>query len=340
MFSILKLNLVRTFVSLFILSSGFNAFSLNPSDSTLSVPVQSMDESQKTRNFFNHLEGGINLGSTGLGLSVATNIGKYVRIRAGVDFTPHFSVPMSFSLQSYTESGGVNSQNFDRLQKYMEKLTGFEVDDRVEMEGKPTMCNFKLLCDVYPWPDKGWRVTVGFYAGSRRVAKARNTIEEMPSLLAVNIYNHFYNFIMSDDAIDKPIFGNNSLDPFMVDELREKLSEDGQMGIHVGDFLDGQPYMMQPDKDGLVKVNAFVNRFKPYAGLGYTGDLDKNKKWKIDVDAGVMMWGGTPSLITHDGTNLSTQVKDIKGKPGDYVDALKTFKVYPVVSVGIAYRFF
>ena len=53
-----------------------------------------------------------------------------------------------------------------------------------------------------------------------------------------------------------------------------------------------------------------------------------------------MMWGGTPSLIAHDGVNLSKDVKNIKGKPGDYVDVLKTFKVYPVISVAVSYKFF
>ena len=293
-----------------------------------------------TRNFFNHLEAGINVGSTGLGVNVATNIGNHVRVRAGIDFTPHFSVPMSFSLQSYTEEGGINSGNFEKMQRYMKKLTGFEVDDKVEIDGKPTMTNFKFLVDVYPWANKGWRVTAGFYAGSKKIAKAVNTIGEMPSLLAVNIYNHFYDYIMSDDAIDKPIFGNTWLDPFMIDEIRNELAGEGYMGIHIGDYLNGAPYMLQPDSDGMVKVNAFVNRFKPYAGLGYTGELDKNKRWKLDVDCGVMMWGGTPSLIAHDGVNLSKDVKNIKGKPGDYVDVLKTFKVYPVISVAVSYKFF
>lgn len=305
--------------------------------------AQATDPTLKTgsdRNIFKHLEGGVSLGTTGIGINVATNVTDYVRVRAGVDFTPHISVPMSFSLQSYTDGGGVNANNFDKLQNYMRRLTGIEVDDRVELDGKPTMTNFKLLFDVYPLADKRWRVTAGFYWGSRKVAKARNTMEEMPSLLAVNIYNNFYDYIMSDDAIDKPIFGGTYLDPFMVDDLRADLEEEGYMGIHVGDYKDGKPYMMQPDKDGMVKVNAFVNSFKPYVGLGYTGDLGKQKRWKLDVDCGMMMWGGTPSLITHDGTNLSKDVVNIKGKPGDYVDLMKSFKVYPVVSVSISYKFF
>lgn len=291
-------------------------------------------------NIFRHADVGVSVGTTGLGIDLSTHISDYVRVRAGLDFTPHIAFPMSFSLQSYTDGAGVTAGNFEKLQKYMHSLTGIDVDDRVELDGKPTMTNFKLLVDVYPWKTKGWRVTAGFYAGSRKAAKAINTMGEMPSLVAVNIYNNFYDFIMSDDAINEPVFGDVYLDPFVVEDLRADLAEEGNMGIHVGDFKDGQPYMMQPDSDGMVKVSAFVNCFKPYIGLGYTGDLGKTKRWKIDVDCGMMMWGGSPKLITHDGTDLTTQVKNIKGKPGDYVDLMKTFKVYPVVSVRFAYKLF
>lgn len=280
------------------------------------------------------------VGSTGLGINVGTNLGDHFRLRAGVDFMPHFNFPMSFSLQSYTDGGGINAGNFEKMQRYMKKLTGFDVDDEVDIDGQPIMANFKLLFDYYPWKEKGWRVTAGFYYGSRKVAKARNTMEEMPSLLAVNIYNHFYDFIMSDEAIDEPIFGDVYIDPFLIDDIRDKIAGEGYMGIHIGDYKDGCPYMMQPDKDGIVKVSAFVNRFKPYVGLGYTNDFGKDRRFKLDVDCGAMMWGGSPSIVTHDGTNLTKEVDNIKGKPGDYVDIMKSFKVYPVITLSISYNIF
>jgi hypothetical protein len=46
-----------------------------------------------------------------------------------------------------------------------------------------------------------------------------------------------------------------------------------------------------------------------------------------------MFWGGTPDLITHDGVNLTKDVKDAKGKVGDWIDLIGGFKVYPVLSV-------
>lgn len=294
----------------------------------------------KDNNVFRHLDLGVSVGTTGLGLNLSTHVTDYVRIRTGVDFTPHIAFPMSFSLQSYSDGAGVTANNFEKLQNYMHRLTGIEVDDRVEMDGKPTMTNFKMLFDIYPWKNKGWRATVGFYIGSKKVAKALNTMGEMPSLVAVNIYNNFYDFIMSDDAIDQPIFGDTYLDPFLVDDIRADLESEGHMGIHIGDFKDGKPYMMQPDKDGMVKANAYANVFRPYVGLGYTGPLTKNKRLNFDVDCGMMMWGGSPRIVTHDGVDLTTEVVNIKGKPGDYVDFFKGIKVYPVLTFTLSYRLF
>ena len=306
--------------------------------SKISEPADTV-ATKHENNIFRHADVGVGVGTTGLSIDFSTRISDHLRVRAGLDFTPHIAFPMSFSLQSYTEGVGVTAGNFEKLREYVYKLTGTVVDDRVDMDGKPTMTNFKLLVDYYPWKTKGWRVTAGFYVGSRKVAKAINTMGEMPSLVAVNMYNHIYDYIMSDNVVDKPFYKDYYFDPMMIDELREGIEKEGRMGIHVGDFKDGEPYMMQPGSDGMVKVSAFVNCFKPYIGLGYTTDgLGKTKRWKIDVDCGMMMWGGSPNLITHDGTNLSTQVVNIKGKPGDYVDLMKAFKVYPVVSVRFGYK--
>jgi hypothetical protein len=45
-----------------------------------------------------------------------------------------------------------------------------------------------------------------------------------------------------------------------------------------------------------------------------------------------MFWG-KPDLYTHDGTNLTKDVENIKGKVGDYVDLIGGLKVYPSISV-------
>ena len=114
------------------------------------------------------------------------------------------------------------------------------------------------------------------------------------------------------------------------------------MGVRVGDRVsDGTPYLMEPDKDGMVKADMKVNAFRPYLGFGYTGRIIKDDdRYNIGFECGAMIWGGTPDLITHDGTNLTKDIKNIMYSVGDYVDVVKKFKVFPVINLRITRKLF
>ena len=102
-----------------------------------------------------------------------------------------------------------------------------------------------------------------------------------------------------------------------------------------------EPYRMEPDKDCTASAKVEVNSFRPYLGFGYGGRLLKNDdRYNISFDAGVMFWGGTPNIITHDGTNLSKDVQNIEWKVGDYVRFIKGVKAYPVLNLRITRRLF
>ncbi len=329
----MNLNTIITF--LFVIIGGFNAAcaQTEPTHSEL------LKLDYDNNGIFTHLDAGVSIGTGGIGIDVSSNITRYARLRMGVDWMPPFSVPMSFSIQSYSD-GAINQGNFERLQKYMKALSGVDVDDQVDMHGKPSMAQFKLLADFYPVPDLGLRVTAGFFIGKSRVAKAQNTIWEMPSLLAVNLYNHFYDYFMETDFMETPIYGDIYLDPFVVDEVREDLEKNGYLGIHVGDFKDGTPYILHPDTDGMVKANMFVNAFRPYVGVGYTTPFKHNRRLIFDVDLGMLMWGGEPRIVTNEGVNLTKDVVDIKGRVGSYVRFARNFKVYPMLNFRLSFRTF
>ena len=90
---------------------------------------------------------------------------------------------------------------------------------------------------------------------------------------------------------------------------------------------------MEPGPDHQVHVYAKSSAFKPYLGFGYGGRLVKGRDdWKVSFDAGLMFWG-KPDLYTHDGTNLTKDVENVKGKVGDYVDLIGGLTVYPTISV-------
>ena len=305
------------------------------------VPAAAQTESptlkSKTIKPFNNLELTINAGTTGIGFDLATYVHKIVRLRTGFDFMPRWDYTMHFAIAAgrYDENGNWIASDFNQMADKLEQITGYEADDNVAMTGEPTFDNFKFMADIFPFRNKHWHVTAGFYWGRANVAKAYNKTEEMPSLLAVSMYNHIYDKVLAGE----PIYGDNIyLDP----DLEDMMLEFGRMGINVGTMKStGQAYMMEPDENSMVKANIKVNNFRPYLGFGYSGRLIKNDdRYHIGFECGAMFWGGTPAIITHDGTNLSTDVRDIYYSVGDYVDIIKVFKVYPVLNLRLTRKIF
>jgi hypothetical protein len=298
------------------------------------------------RNILNYLDFGVTLGTTGIGIDLASPIGKNVQVRTGFSFMPHFNHTMHFGIEAYDTEKGLLQTKFDKMAELMKSFTGYNVDSQIDMIGQPTYYNFNFLVDIFPFRNKKWHITGGFYIGSSNIAKASNTTEDMTSLLAVGMYDHLYDFITGTDEngdpnyISKPLYDGYYLDPSTGDKLKEIMTGYGRMGIHIGDKTDGTPYMMEPGSDGMVKANVTVNRFKPYIGFGYgNAKAGNNKKYNFSFDCGVMFWGGTPQITTHDGTNLA-DLASVKGKVGEYVDIIKVFKVFPVINLKISRRIF
>ena len=63
-----------------------------------------------------------------------------------------------------------------------------DIDYEVDMVGVPTYHNAKLLVDVFPFKNKKWHFTTGFYVGPSRIAKAYNTTEDMARVLGTIPY--------------------------------------------------------------------------------------------------------------------------------------------------------
>ena len=311
----------------------------------------------KEHNIFQHLDASLTVGTSGIGFDVASPVGKYVQVRAGYEFMPHFNKTLTFNLtvggepaRQYDEDGNRVITKFDKMKEFLYQFTGYDVDDHVDMVGTPTMNNFKLLVDVFPIKNnKHWHVTAGFYWGPSQFARAENSTEAMVSLLSVGMYNTMYQKAVNDEpfidlgAIDEKYAGL-SFGGEEIDVIYDKFKSFGRLGFSLGTFKHdvvdnkgvlhqaGERYTLEPDKDGMVRVKAKSNAFKPYVGFGYGGRLfKKSDDWKVSFDAGAMFWGGTPDLYTHEGINLTKDVENIGGQVGDYVDIFKAFKVYPVV---------
>lgn len=299
-------------------------------------------DNMRINNVLNHLDLGLNIGSSGVGLELAAPLTDWARVRAGVDVMPHINIPMHFNVVTYAD--GQVGNNFDRVQEIMTQLTNYDMDEVIDMKAKPTGVNFRFMVDVMPIPsNRNWHLTVGFLVGSNKMGTVANTPEEMPSLLMMNLYNYYYDFLAEKRYLDEPLLPGITdvdLSPDEYEKIFEKMEPYGHLGMHVGDFKDGTPYIMEPGNDGMVKASAFVNRFKPYVGIGYNGAPARDKRFKIGFDLGVLFWGGAPQVITHDGTNLTRDVRHISGKVGDYMGLIRGLKVCPSLSFKMSYTLF
>lgn len=294
----------------------------------------------KENKIFTKLELGVTVGTTGLGFELASPITDWAKLRVGASFMPSFNVPLHFGITTYTD-GVVNGGNFQKIRDLMYKVSGYEMDEVVDVNGSPNMANFKFMVDVYPLPaNRHWHVTLGIFAGPKRIAKAINTMTEMPSLLAISMYNRLYDYTINDGFIDNPIHNDIYLDPDQADMIKEKFEEYGRIGIHIGDYKDGKPYYMEPGKDGTVRAKAYVNTVRYFTGLGYNTSISPDKRWNITVDAGALFWGGSPRVINHEGVDMTNELVNVRGKVGDYLDLMKSLKVYPVLEFKLSYTFF
>lgn len=345
---------------------------------TFSLPART--DNYQAKDFSSpKLDGGITLGTTGIGLELTGHLSKSWDVRGGFDFYPHFKYDMHFNVTvegDANSTGDISESKFQKMSQTLKDLTGYNVDDQVTMEGRPTMYNFKLLVDFKPFTNKHWHVTAGFYWGNSKIADAENAKGDMTSLFAVGLYNHMYDVAFNDE----PYATINGEPLRLPEEVAQKLIENGRMGVHVGTYKHDMPYKhdvyykddelgedgqfhssteikyragvdiehhkgdeynMEPDENSMVKAKVKVNKFKPYVGFGYMGALSKKEpRWQVGFDAGVAFWGGTPEITTHDGTDLINDVTDLRHGVKKYVNLMKAAKVLPVLNFRITRTIF
>lgn len=348
---------------LVILFFGFSVMMSAQDSITMSIPSSSIFQK---KNLFNHLDVSATIGSTGLGFDVAMPVGKYVQIRTGAAFFPHIKLKMTYGLEmtgDNTVTEGTTS--FEKAAKILKETTGRDVKNEVSMLAMPKYNNFKFLVDVFPFKNKHWHITAGFYIGNTNFATAYNRTEDMTNLLSVNLYNRLIDKLnVSVDKLKEegkwdnlnivPVDffsweGENIGVPRSIVEsalrhgyigvpfgvLKNDVVKDGQVVYHKGDT-----YYVMPGADNMIHTEGYINKFKPYIGFGYGGHLFKGSDTIISFDAGMMFWGGSPRLVTHDGVDLVHDLPKIRGSVGRTVDFVKTFTVFPVFNIRLTQRIF
>lgn len=328
-------------------------------------------------DFFNHMDLGVSIGVTGIGANVAMPVGDYVRVRTGFTYMPRFQMKSNFAVE--TSSLNVDRNMMRRMKDVMKNFTGVEPQENVDAIMQPTFEDFSFLVGLFPFRNnKHWNVTLGFFAGPSRIGKAVNSESGYPTLVAVNTYNTMYGkavrgeelFVNPFDESGKQGTENATL----PQELLNKMVETGMMGMPMGCFSDGDKAMMIPDANYVAKAEMKVNKFRPYLGLGYTAALSRDGRYSISVDAGIMLWGGHPSVYVDNVYKLKSidedeiyyyydtvwqrkedndyeyvsslriditrDVQDVKWKVGDMVRIVNHFKCFPMFSISFSRRLF
>ena len=101
--------------------------------------------------------------------------------------------------------------------------------------------------------------------------------------------------------------------------------------------LDGQPFRVD-SVDGRVTFDDYA----PYAGIGYGNAIGKDGQWHFSCDFGVLFQGEPKVEPTAKASNPSAQSalsRALQKEVDDYQDDIKNFAYWPVISVGLSYRF-
>ena len=242
------------------------------------------------------------------------------------------------------------------------------------MQMTPTWTQFKFLVDIMPFKNnKHWSLTLGFYAGPSTIGEAINDPRDCATLVGINMYNSMYIKACKGEPLFRYEDSNGKYHTLDIEGLGDRLVEARMMGAPMGTFADGSKAVMVPNSYNQAEAEMTISKIRPYVGLGYNTALSKNRKWKFDVDAGVMFLGGSPHVYvdnvyrvnttddydmiswdmdkfnkTGDGwvqqtpqrIDLTRDVTDIPGKVGDMVSTVKKLKCWPVLSITFSYRLF
>lgn len=92
---------------------------------------------------------------------------------------------------------------------------------------------------------------------------------------------------------------------------------------------------------GTLKGTIDFNKIAPYFGLGWDTSFGKESGWGVVLDAGALFQGNPKVALSADGPistdptfqqNLALEEKNLQ-------DDLDSYKVYPIISLGVSYRF-
>lgn len=108
--------------------------------------------------------------------------------------------------------------------------------------------------------------------------------------------------------------------------------------------IGGNTYTV--DEVGSLNGNVDFNSLAPYLGVGWGNPFGAGGNWSFSCDLGVVFQGSPNVTLTATPTNafddpaLRAELdRRVEAERRDLEDELDDFKYYPLVSIGITYRF-
>lgn len=252
------------------------------------------------KQLFNHLSVGLNIGTPGFGIDLATPITPYLAVRAGVNIFPVVKWHDSFYLESSMSDYNSFCSAHPEMNLPESKLTGY---DDVDYEASTHNTTGHVLFDVYPGKHSTFHITLGAYFGASEVIKLKN--REPGIFKGVSTYNNYV----------------------------EQHPEAGYEKIGV--WFDDN-YFLEPDDDGNVNGAIKVSGFRPYVGIGVGRAIPKHRMG-FQFDFGAQFWG-KPKVYCQ-GQEVSKQSEDgYDDEDGDFMKIAKKIVAYPVINFRIVGR--
>ena len=97
-----------------------------------------------------------------------------------------------------------------------------------------------------------------------------------------------------------------------------------------------------PAEIGALNGNVDIDGLSPYLGIGWGNPFGGDRRWGFTVDLGVAFTGSPDASLTSFGGSKSSDqdlLNELEKERKDIEDDLDSFKFYPVISLGLFYRF-
>lgn len=194
------------------------------------------------------------LGTTGIGVDVATPINHHLDLRAGADVLPlgTFNIKAVNNLRDIYTDMAVPDPDIRDYMKHGDVTVGLNV----------MMFTGHVLVDYYPWKSSCFHITAGAYFGNRNVLHIFN--KEKGSLMFLN---------MASERIElwNELFHTNY----------------PNAGIKFGDYL------FTADEAGNMDIRMQTWAVRPYIGIGWGRNYCTEKYGKVGInfELGSQVWG-------------------------------------------------